>query len=131
MLKIIETYLKENQKLTGAELEKKLKETEERYTTGYLSAPAFIVVLTDGKSTYPSYNHHDGPLAAGYLMLAARALGYGTVYITDAISEEVTRKAFNIPEQYTRVCITPVGIPVEWPIKKKKSLDGFIVNERF
>ena len=82
---------------------------------GYFTAPAYIVVLTDNNAPYPSYAHWDGPLAAGYLLLAARALGYGTVFITDSIPDEVTREVLRIPDRYTRVCITPVGIPVEWP----------------
>lgn len=95
--------------------------------SGYFSAPVFIVVLTDNNSTYPDYNHWDGPLAAGYLMLAARALGYGTVFITDAIPENVTKEVLQIPDTYTRVCITPLGIPVEWPATPpKKNLDDMI-----
>ena len=95
--------------------------------TGYFSAPVFIVVLTDNNSTYPEYNHWDGPLAAGYLMLAARALGYGTVFITDAIPENVTKEVLQIPDTYTRVCITPLGVPFEWPATPpKKELNGMI-----
>ena len=126
-----ETYLKGNRKLEGEELKKNLQEAEIRLTSGYLSAPAYIVVLTDQNCKYPTYTSHDGALAAGYLMLAARAIGYGTVYITDAIPESVTQKAFNIPENYKRVCITPVGVPVEWPTKEKKELESFIVKESF
>jgi nitroreductase len=103
----------------------------ERYSKGYFSAPVFIVILTDNNSTYPDYNHWDGPLAAGYLMLAARALGYGTVFITDAISEKVTTEVLQIPGRYTRVCITPLGIPVEWPATpEKKDLKEFIVFDK-
>lgn len=98
--------------------------------SGYFSAPVYIVVLTDNNSKYPTYNHWDGPLAAGYLMLAARALGYGTVHITDSIPESVTKEVLNIPDHYTRVCITPVGIPVEWPDSPpKKKLEEFIAFE--
>jgi nitroreductase len=93
----------------------------------YYSAPVYIIILTDNYSTYPDYNHWDGPLAAGYLMLAARALGYGTVFITDAIPESITREVFSIPDQYTRVCITPLGVPAEWPeAHGKKPLETFI-----
>jgi nitroreductase len=100
--------------------------------SNYLSAPVYIVILTDNNSKYPSYNHWDGPLAAGYLLLAARALGYGTVFITDAISEKVTKKVLQIPDNYTRVCITPLGIPEEWPsTPEKKELEDFIVYEKF
>lgn len=99
---------------------------------GYFSAPVYIVVLTDSQSTYPSYNHHDGPLAAGYLCLAARALGYGTVYITDAIPEQVTREVLAIPDRYERVCITPLGIPDGWPEPMpKKKLEELVVLESF
>ena len=97
---------------------------------GYFSAPVYVVVLTDSQSTYPSYNHHDGPLAAGYLMLAARALGYGTVYITDAIPDEVTREVLAIPARYERVCITPIGIPDAWPDPvPKKKLEDLVAYE--
>lgn len=97
---------------------------------GYFSAPAYIVVLTDNRSKYPDYNHWDGPLAGGFLTLAARALGYGTVFITDAIPDSVTKEVLRIPDNYTRVCITPLGIPVEWPDSpKKKKLEEFIAWE--
>jgi nitroreductase len=110
-------------------------ETREQYevkvrqalSSGYFSAPVFIVVLTDNNSKYPDYNHWDGPLAAGYLMLAARALGYGTVFITDAIPENVTKEVLQIPDNYTRVCITPLGVPFEWPpTPTKRNLDEMI-----
>jgi len=115
------------------------KESKEQYTAkvrktfeDYCSAPVYIVVLTDNNSIYPDYNHWDGPLAAGYLMLAARAMGYGTVFITDAISEKVTKDVLKIPDTYTRVCITPLGIPYEWPAAPpKKKLEDFIIMDKF
>jgi nitroreductase len=98
---------------------------------GYFSAPVYIIILTDNKSMYPDYNHWDGPLAAGYLMLAARALGYGTVFITDAIPDNVTKEVLQIPDNYTRVCITPLGVPVEWPkTPEKKKLEEMISYEK-
>jgi nitroreductase len=130
-LKATETYLKDSKNLSGEALKEQLKQADERMSNGYLSAPALIIVLTDGNCRYPTYTHWDGPLAAGYMLLAARALGYGTVFITDSFPEEVTKKVFNIPDQYSRVCITPVGVPVEWPTKEKKALDEFIVKENF
>jgi nitroreductase len=108
------------------------REAKIKALAGYFSAPVYIVVLTDSQSTYPSYNQHDGPLAAGYLCLAARTLGYGTVYVTDAIPEQVTREVLNIPERYVRVCITPLGVPDGWPEPTpKKNLEEFIVHESF
>ncbi len=99
-----------------------------QYFRDYLSAPVYVVILTDNESRYPTYNHWDGPLGAGYLMLAARALGYGTVFATDSIPDEVTKEVLNIPDQYTRVCFTPIGVPEVWPdTPEKKDLDEFIM----
>ena len=114
---------------TGADREARIQKMREAFA-GYLSAPVYIVVLTDSQSEYPTYNQHDGPLAAGYLMLAARMLGYGTVYITDAIPDEVTRSVLSIPERFQRVCITPLGVPAAWPDPKpKKKLDDLVAFE--
>jgi nitroreductase len=108
------------------------REARTKALAGYFSAPVYIVVLTDSQSTYPSYNHYDGPLAAGYLCLAARALGYGTVFVTDSIPEQVTREVLNIPERYQRVCITPLGVPDGWPEPvPKKKLEELVVFESF
>jgi nitroreductase len=102
---------------TRQQFEERIRKT---LSTGYFSAPVFIVILTDNNSKYSDYNHWDGPLAAGYLMLAARASGYGTVFITDAIPENVTKTVLQIPDNYTRVCITPLGVPYEWPATPPK-----------
>jgi nitroreductase len=126
-------------RVTGMYDKNTMKETKEQFEEkvkirfdNYCSAPVYIIVLTDNKSMYPDYNHWDGPLAAGYLMLAARALGYGTVFITDAIPESVTKEVLGIPDTYTRVCITPLGVPAEWPQSPpKKKLEDFILYEKF
>ncbi|MCP4723478.1 MAG: DUF3471 domain-containing protein [bacterium] len=97
----------------------------------YLSAPVYIVVLTDKNSRYPAYNKWDGPLAAGYLMIAARSLGYGTVFITDSFPEELTSEVFGIPDNFERVCFTPIGVPEEWPVSRaKKRLSEFVVFDQ-
>ena len=129
--RFLEARLIQEKKLSGAALKLELQKKVDAWIAGRLSAPAYIVVLTDNQSTYPEYNRHDGPLAAGYLLLAARALGYGTVYMTDSIPVEVTKKVLNIPDRYTRVCVTPVGVPMAWPTKEKKALEEFVVKERF
>ena len=126
--RVMGMYDKNSMKETKEQFEEKVKIRFDNYC----SAPVYIIVLTDNKSMYPDYNHWDGPLAAGYLMLSARALGYGTVFITDAIPESVTKEVFGIPDTYTRVCITPLGIPAEWPQSPpKKKLEDFILYEKF
>ena len=115
----------------NTETRDQFRERVTRGFQGYFSAPVYIIILTDNKSMYPDYNHWDGPLAAGYLMLAARALGYGTVFITDAIPDNVTKEVLQIPDNYTRVCITPLGVPVEWPkTPEKKKLEEMISYEK-
>jgi len=108
-----------------------LRKRYEKNLSGYFSAPAYVVVLVDKNSRYPSYNIYDGSIAAGYLMIAARALGYGTVFITDSIPADVTLKALEIPDNFERICITPLGIPEEWPKKREKnSLNDVAVFEK-
>ena len=98
----------------------------------YLSAPLFITVLTDNNSKYPSYNIKDGSIAAGYILIAARALGYGSVFTTDSFSPDNIREAFEIPEYYSQICFIPIGIPIEWPDPPpKKTLAEIMVWENF
>ncbi len=111
-----------------AKLRKQLPETMAKV----LSAPVYIAVLTDSQSAYPPDNRHDGPLAAGLLMIAARSLGYGTGFYTTYFPEEPMRRFLGIPERYNLVCFTPVGVPVEWPpAPAKKPLEDFVVFEKF
>lgn len=128
--KSIERY-KMDKMPSKEDLDQRQKRAEEYYGD-YLSAPVYVIVLTDNNSQYPSYNHYDGPLAAANLILAARSLDYGTVFCTDSINAEITKEYFNIPDNYTRVCITPIGVPYEWPDSPdKKELEEFIVREQF
>jgi len=102
------------------------------YYDTIFTAPLFVVVLVDKQSRYPDYNRFDGPMAVANLMLAARALGYGTVFYTDTIAPDAARRVLRIPERYEQVCITPIGVPSEWPKPPaKKELSDFIVYESF
>jgi nitroreductase len=114
-----------------AQRQEKVKKLQGYYDTVF-TAPLFVVILVDRQSAYPDYNRFDGPMAAANLFLAARALGYGTVFYTDTISAEVTRAVLRIPERYEQVCITPIGVPSEWPkAPAKKELSEFIVYDGF
>ena len=110
----------------------KVEERAARYYGDYLSAPVYVAVLVDSTSRYPAYNRYDGSLAGGYLMLAARALGYGTVFSQDSIPYDLIRDIFGIPEMYERICFTPIGVPVSWPEPpEKKRLGDLVVFEKF
>jgi len=116
---------------TEIQLKERLAGTTQYYDRCF-SAPVYVTVLTDNESKYPSYNHWDGPLAAANLMVAARALGYGTVHYTDSVPSAVTKEVLNIPDRYERVCFTPIGVPVEWPdAPAKKPYASFIVHNSF
>ena len=107
-------------------------EQSKQYYSDYLSAPVYIVVLAGGKTSNPENDLLSGALAAGYLFLAARALGYGTVFCRNSIPEQTARNVFNIPEEYQWICITPVGVPDEWPeTPPKKDVNELIVQNQF
>lgn len=116
---------------TEAQIEERIVESRAYYDKCF-SAPVYVTVLTDNESRYPTYNHWDGPLAAANLMIAARALGYGTVHYTDSVPSEVTKQVLNIPDRYERVCFTPIGVPVEWPdAPPKRPYETFVIQDSF
>jgi nitroreductase len=97
-----------------------------------LSAPVYVAVLVDSESEHPDYVIYDGTLAAGYLMIAARALGYGTGFYTTFFPEEKMKSFFDIPAKYKLICFTPIGFPESWPeTPPKKNLDEVVVFESF
>lgn len=126
-LALIQGYFKKQPSASPDALNEAITRTE-----GYFSAPVFVVVLVDKECQCGGdYMFQDGVLAAGYLLLAARALGYGTVYLTDGVPEQVSREVLNIPAKYRRICMTPIGVPDPWPPKKpKKPLDELIAYEK-
>jgi nitroreductase len=107
-------------------------EQSKQYFTDYLSAPVYVVVLADTQTRNPVNDVTAGALAAENLMLAARALGYGSVFCVNSIPEDLTKKILNIPDNYKRVCITPIGVPDKWPeMPPKKDLKEAIVYDKF
>lgn len=124
--------LAKNRGVTDKEQINRIIKKADEYFTKFLSAPVYVSVLVDSASTYPSYNRYDGSLAAGYLMIAARALGYGTVFSQDSVPYELIQEVFGIPAQFEQICFTPIGDPLEWPeTPKKKELDNFVVKGDF
>ena len=97
-----------------------------------LSAPVYVAVLADIETRYPEYVIHDGTLAAGYLMIAARGLGYGTGFYTTFFPEDKMKQVFNIPDRFRLICFTPIGIPEVWPEPPpKKDLNDIVVFDSF
>lgn len=128
-INVIKQKMAENN-LTDPDKQKEILQNVEKGVDNYLTAPVYIVLLVEKDEKYPAYVRTDGTLAAAALMLAARALGYGSVYLTDGIPEEASKKVLNIPDKYERICMTPIGIPDSWPeTPKKKSVDEVICYE--
>lgn len=102
-----------------------------RFTSGYFTAPVYVAILIDKESSCSGYAiAHDGPIAAGYMMVAARAFGYGTAYLTDGIPESVLRDVLKIPAKYHRTCVTPIGVPDGWPEQvHKRPLKDIVAYE--
>ena len=95
------------------------------------SAPLYVLVLVDKTVRYKGYEEKDGSLAAANIMLAARALGYGTVFYSDSIPEDLCMRHLDIPEKYSRTCIIPIGIPESWPDKSERlPLNELVFHEK-
>lgn len=128
----LEWFLEKYRKIRQPDEEElqKTRESLEHTLANVLSAPVYVAVLVDLEAKYPDYVVYDGTLAAGYLMIAARALGYGTGFFTTFFPEEKMKGFFNIPERYKLICFTPIGIPAQWPeTPHKKELRDLVFFE--
>lgn len=126
----LETYAKASEP-DSAKLEE-VKDAVRDILENVLSAPVYVAVLVDSTAPYPDYIVHDGTLAAGYLMIAARALGYGTGFFTSFFPDRKMAAFFDIPDRYTLICFTPIGIPERWPeTPAKKDLNELVIFESF
>jgi len=95
-----------------------------------LGAPLHVVVLIDKADNYRGYAEEDGALATENIMLAARALGYGSVMITGSVSAKTVREFFKVPTRYVINCLIPIGVPENWPEKRgRRPLTDLIFNE--
>jgi nitroreductase len=125
-------YIKRNKKNIVPEKLPEIRSSIENNLKNVMSAPVYIAVLVDLNTKYSNYILQDGSLAAGNLMIAARALGYGTGFFTSFFPEKEMKEFFNIPDNYKLICFTPIGIPVEWPeTPPKKDLMDMIQFDYF
>jgi nitroreductase len=114
------------------------------FTAGYmLEAPVQLVVCGDPRFQYVSMM--DGvdeqvklfalwgsvSMAVQNMLLAARALGLGSVVFTNFYPEEV-KKLLSVPDPLKVICILPLGYPAEHkapPVRRK--LETFTHWEKF
>lgn len=88
------------------------------YARTYGGAPVVIVVVTPTSKIDGIRKMHleSGSAAMENLVLAARALGLGTCWMTGPLQDEATiRTLLDIPDKKEIVAVTPLGYPVEFP----------------
>ena len=101
-----------------ADWEASERESFVRYAKTYGGAPYIIVVLTDNSEVAGISKMHleSGSAAMENIVLAARALGLGTCWMTGPLQDENSlRRILDIPEDKEIVAVTPLGYPVEFP----------------
>ena len=87
------------------------------------TAPAFIMVFTQKIAAADGYyyNVEDFAAATENMLLAIKALGYETCWyegnVRDCASD--LAKVVNMPPQYELVCLLPVGVAADKPVKLK------------
>jgi nitroreductase len=93
-------------------------------------AGAIIAVVMDPSSRWWI---EDGAAAVQTMLLASTALGYGSCWLEGyTLSwEDKFKELLNIPKEKRLLTLVPLGVPVEWPTKQKKSLQEVIHWERY
>jgi len=82
-------------------------------------APVGIVIACDEKTSPDSYQV-DCANVAMYIMLAAHAVGLGSVWIQTLRNIEEIQKILNLPKNYIPVAMLALGYPAERPEPKSR-----------
>lgn len=93
-------------------------------------AGAIIAVVLDPSAKYWL---EDGSAAIENILLAATTLGYGSCWLEGyTLPLETEFKALlGVPDEKRLLTLIPIGVPVEWPTKEKKSLEEVIHWEKY
>jgi nitroreductase len=93
-------------------------------------AGAIIAVVLDPATKYWL---EDGSAAVENMLLAATALGYGSCWLEGYTLplESQFKALLSVPDDKRLLTLVPVGVPVEWPAKEKKSLEQVLHWEKF
>lgn len=100
------------------------------------SAPLIIVVCVGEPRSY-GRGIENGILATATLLLAARARGLGTVYMSAYISDEPAladeiSRLLGLPADVAPVTMIPMGFPAEIPSPRDlRPLEAMVHHERF
>ena len=89
-------------------------------------APASLVFCTHGESAERLYTIQDATIACTFAMLAATALGLGSVWV-GAFQPAEVRRIIGAPPGIEPVAILPIGYPAEEPVATgRRSLDDLV-----
>lgn len=93
-------------------------------------AGAIIAVVLDPTSRWWV---EDGAAAVENMLLASTALGYGSCWLEGYTlpREKEFKTLLGIPKEKRLLTLVPIGVPVEWPSKEKKSLKEVLHWERY
>jgi nitroreductase len=93
-------------------------------------AGAIIAVVMDPASRWWV---EDGSAAIENILLASTALGYGSCWLEGWTlrHEDAFKALLGIPKDKRLLTLIPIGVPVEWPTREKKSLDEVIHWEKY
>jgi nitroreductase len=93
-------------------------------------AGAIIAVVMDPASRWW---REDGSAAVENMLIAATALGYGSCWLQGYTMprEEEFKALLEIPREKRLLTLVPIGVPVQWPSKEKKTLAEVIHWERY
>ena len=93
-------------------------------------AGAIIAVVMDPSSRWWI---EDGSAAVENMLIASTALGYGSCWLEGWTlrHEEEFKTLLGIPEDQRLLTLVPIGVPVEWPTREKKSLQEIIRWETY
>lgn len=84
-------------------------------------AGAIIAVVMDPLSRWWV---EDGAAAVENILIACTALGYGSCWLegTTLLHEDEFKVLLQVPANKRLLTLIPIGVPVSWPSKEKKSL---------
>lgn len=93
-------------------------------------AGAIIAVVMDPSSRWWV---EDGAAAIENILIASTALGYGSCWLEGYTlpHEEEFKVLLGIPKTKKLLTLIPIGVPVEWPKKKKKPLAEVLHWEKY
>jgi nitroreductase len=93
-------------------------------------AGAIVAVVMDPSSQWWL---EDGAAAVENMLIASTALGYGSCWLEGNTlpREEEFKELLGVPAEKRLLTLVPIGVPVEWPTKEKKSLEEVLHWERY